>query len=100
MSFCPYCGKEVSEGATGCTACYAKLEARKKVDSDWKQGLFLGMIGTLIMIGAGAAMASIRSAGERTVMEAYYNSMGWGFIGLGIVGMTILFFMFGSRPRP
>ncbi len=101
MPFCVSCGKEVGEGVALCTECTEKPRRRReKAGAEWGLGLFVGIVGSLVMIGAGISMASIRSAGERTIMEAYYNYMGWGFIGLGILGMMLLCFMFGNRRRP
>ncbi len=108
MPFCSRCGKEVGEGISFCTNCGGRLgtvfateggQLPKKRGSEWALGLVVGIIGSLIMIGAGSSMASIRSAGEKTIMEAYYNSMGWGFIGLGIFCMILLCFVFGAKSR-
>lgn len=51
------------------------------------------------MIGAGINMASIRSIRGDTVAEAFYNSMGWGFIGPGILGVILLSFTYANSSR-
>jgi len=106
MRFCTRCGKQAAEDISFCPECGNRLETEstteggqlpKKRGSEWGLGLAVGIIGTLIMIGAGAAMASIRSVRGDTVAEAFYNSMGWGFIGLGIFCMILLCFVFGNK---
>lgn len=80
-------------------------EAPKRTDNDggggdWRDRLVAGIIGSVVMISAGTNMASIRSEGERTIMETHHHSMVAGFIGLGILGMMLLWLLFGSGPRP
>lgn len=107
--YCLHCGEELNKGSSFCTDCGQRIGAGsateggqlpRKRGSEWGFGLVVGIIGTLIMIGAGAAMASIRSVRGDTVAEAFYNAMGWGFIGLALFGMILLCFVFGSRARP
>lgn len=55
----------------------------------------IGIVGAIIMIFAGVDMARIVSqsaaeGGTRTVAEAFYNAMGWGFIGLGIFCIMLI----------
>jgi hydrogenase maturation factor len=55
-----------------------------------------GLAGSYILIYAGATMQGINSAASsfnlRTLDELFYNAVGLGFVGLGIVcaGLTIL----------
>lgn len=56
--------------------------------------MVFGMIGSIVMIGAGTDMASISSVAGNTVAEANRNAVGAGFIGLGIFCIVLTCLVF------
>jgi len=46
--------------------------------------LFLCVVAALLVFIGGCGMISIRSQAGNTIMEAYYNWMGWALVGLSI----------------
>lgn len=102
MPFCPSCGTQVSDSMRFCGNCGAKFnkgftkgfaseesQLPKQAGSGRVVGLVFGIIGSIVMIGAGIDMLSIMSVAGNTVAEAYYHAMGAGFIGLGIFCIAI-----------
>jgi len=53
-----------------------------------KQLFFMlcGLAAMVILIFAGIQMIGIQSVSGNSIAEIYYHAMGWGFIGLGILG--------------
>jgi hypothetical protein len=55
----------------------------------------VGIIGSAIIMIAGAYMTQIVSqsaaaGGEQSIAEVFYHAMGWGFVGLGIFCMMLI----------
>jgi hypothetical protein len=97
VPFCPYCGKEVSEAASVCPHCGKKLgvaagPAEKQYPNRASglevAGVALGVLGALIVIRAGIGMVS-----------SDMPSVGFGFIGLGLFLLGVLFLLLAGRSR-
>lgn len=97
MSFCIYCGKEVSEDALVCPYCGKKLgtgptPAEKQIPKQASglevAGVSLGVIGAVAVVWAGISMGS----GD-------IRGVGFGFVGLGIFLMGILFLVLATRSK-
>ena len=108
MPFCIHCGREVPDGVQVCTNCARSLkegspsgaqQLPRQGSNNKVIGLVFGIIAGLFMIFAGIDMASIRSIAGDTVMEAYYNAMGWGFMGLGIFCIVVVSFLYVLKSR-
>lgn len=102
MPFCPYCGKEVGDGATVCPHCGKNLETRlramdgpatKQISGLRQAGLGLGITGCVVMIWAGIGMVASATAGY------LYGALGIEFIGLGIFLAGILCFISARGPK-
>jgi uncharacterized RDD family membrane protein YckC len=96
MPFCIHCGKEVSEDVPVCPHCgktlavapqAAEKQTRKQASGLEVAGLALGVIGSAAVILAGIRMTSTDS------------NLGFGFIGLGLFLMGILFLIFARVSR-
>jgi hypothetical protein len=96
MPFCIYCGKEVSGDALVCPHCgktlaiapsAAEKQTPKQASGLEVAGLSLGVVGSAVVILAGIGMAS------------YDSDLGFGFIGLGLFLMGILFLVFTRVAR-
>jgi len=96
MPFCIYCGKEIGEDASVCPHCGKKLgigpapaekQTPNQVSGLKSAGLVLGIIGSAVVILAGISMVSD------------IPGVGFGFIGLGLFLMGILFLVFARASR-
>ena len=98
MPFCTNCGREVSEDAQVCPYCGknprvpsvpAEKRAATQLNGLELVGFVLGIVGSVFVIVTG-----IRSA------HGDILRLGFGFVGLGLFLMGILFLVFARTSKP
>ena len=105
MPFCIHCGKEVSEDAQICPYCGrnprvpfvpAEKPAASQIGGREIVALVFGAIGVATVIAAGVSMVS---DAEWASAGSFYRDLGFGFVGLGLFLMGILFVVLGRSSR-